>query len=257
MRLNRWMLAGLLFCLACSGASAEKFDRGFSLKNPPIFVPKGHLLFGGTVSYRDYQFFDYKFVVLDNLDGKGYMMNVSPYVSYFFADNLAAGARFAYKRSMIQLDEADLSLGDGMSFGVRDYYSIQHTYYGAATFRSYLPLGESRRFGLFNELQLVAGAGQSKILTGKGETLSGTFQHILELGLQVVPGVCVFVTNEMAVEASVGIMGLRYKKVSQLTNQVFEGSFQTSSADFKVDIFSINIGVSFFIPVSRTRIADK
>ena len=65
----------------------------------------------------------------------------------------------------------------------------------------------------------------------------------------MIPGIAVFVTNEMCVEASVGILGLEWKRISQTTNQVYEGSYETSKANFKLNLLSINIGVNFVLPV--------
>lgn len=244
-----YVLVVALSLLATTNSSAQKFDRGISFKDATVFVPKGQMLVGGTISYNDYKFYDYKILILDNFASSGYSLSVSPYISYFFANNLAAGARFAYKRSLIKLDKAKLSLTPDMAFEFNDIYNLQHTYYAGATFRNYISLGNSLRFGLFNEVRLTIGAGQGKMVSGKGENITGTFQKVLELGLDLVPGIIVFVSNEVAVEASVGVMGLKYKKVGQLTNQVLEGSFEKSAANFKIDIFSINIGISFYLPL--------
>ncbi len=243
------ILVFVIFITSISITSyGQKFDRGIDIKNAPVFIPKGSLEFGGTISYKDYKFFDYKFLVLEDLNASGFSLKASPYISFFFGDNLAAGAKFVYKRSLIKLDNASLNINEDLGLEIKDFYNLAHTYYGALTFRNYISLGNSMRFGFFNEIALTAGAGQSKLISGKGEELVGTFQNIFELGIGVVPGLIAFVTNDLAVEVSVGIMGLNYKKVTQLTNQVIEGSYETSSADFKIDLFSINIGVSFVIP---------
>ena len=42
------------------------------------------------------------------------------------------------------------------------------------------------------------------------------------------------------------VLGFSYKKYSQTRDRIYEGSFEHSGVDFKVDIFSINIGVSFY-----------
>ena len=62
----------------------------------------------------------------------------------------------------------------------------------------------------------------------------------------IIPGFTVFIANEVAVEASVNVLGFSYKKYSQTRDRIYEGSFEHSGVDFKVDIFSINIGVSFY-----------
>lgn len=172
---------------------------------------------------------------------------------------MAVGVRFSYERTLGRIDETSLSLGPDLSFGISDFYMLQHTYYGSLSYRYYIPLGKSKVFGLFSDISLNFGAGQGKMMNGAGESLTGTYQNILDIGIDVVPGIAVFVTNEMSVEASVGILGLEWKRISQTTNQVYEGSYETSKANFKLNLLSINIGVNFVLPVGKDRSgsADK
>lgn len=249
MKKRLLLLSILCFCLTGVSAFAQRMDRGLSMNDLPQFITKGNLMLGGTVSYRDFKSFDYKFLLLTNMNVSGYTFKVSPYISYFFRDNMAAGAKFAYERSLVKVDKASLNISPDLGLEVADIYSLGHTYSGSITYRYYIPLGKSKIFGLFSELDLDFGFGQSKLVTGKGENLTGTYQQSFDIGLGLVPGVVAFVSNDVAVEASIGIMGLKYSRVKQFTNQVIEGSYETSSANFKVNLFSINIGISFLIPV--------
>ncbi len=238
--------------LADAGA-AGKFDRGLGFKDAPVFMPKGQLMFGGSVSYRDYNFYDYKFIILDNMNISAYTLAATPYVYYSFAKNMAVGVKFSYQRTLGRIDETSLSLSPDLSFGISDFYMLQHTYYGSLSYRYYIPLGRSKVFGLFSDISLNFGAGQGKTVNGKGESMTGTFQNILDLGIDVIPGIVVFVTNEMSVEASVGILGLEWKRIDQTTNQVYQGRYETSKANFKLNLLSINIGVNFVLPVGRDK----
>ena len=234
-----------ILLLGCLTAHGQRFDRGI---NKSIFVPKGQWLTGGSFSYTELGMDDYKLVVMDNMNGEGYTLSVSPFLGYFVGNNTAIGARFSYQRSLIRINSIDLDLGDDLTFNVKDYYNLQHLYTGTIMMRNYVNLGESKRFGLFNELRLTAGGGQGKILSGKGDSFTGTYQNIYEYQLGLAPGMAAFITNEVAVEVSVGVLGYKYRKVKQFTDQTTEGSFTKSSANFKIDIFSISLGVAFYIP---------
>ncbi len=207
--------------------------------------------FGGNFSYSDYGLSDYKFLILDNLQAEAYTMNLSPFVGFAVADNVGIGGRFSYRRTLIKLDNIDLSLGEDLSFGVQDFYSLQHTYYGTLLMRNYLNLGESKRFGLFNEVQFTAGGGQGKILSGTGEELTGTYQQITELQLGLAPGLAAFITNDLAVEVSVGVLGLNYTQIRQVTDQIYEGNYTRSSANFRINLFSITLGMSLYLPLGK------
>ena len=236
--------------LADAGA-AKKFDRGLGFKDAPVFMPRGQLMFGGTVSYTDFNFYDYKFLILNDMNINAYTLAATPYIYYSFAKNMAVGVKFSYQRTLGRIDETELSLTPDLSFGISNWYMLQHTYYGSLSYRYYIPLGRSKVFGLFSDISLNFGAGQGKTISGTGDAVTGTYQNILDVGIDVIPGIAVFVTNEMSVEASVGILGLEWKRISQTTNQVYEGSYETSKANFKLSLLSINIGVNFVLPVGK------
>lgn len=246
----------LVALMVSIGAEAQKFDRGISLTEGPMFMPKGQMIFGGTVSYQDYKFYDFDFLILDEMNLSAFTFKVSPNVYYSFAKNMAVGVRFSYKRTMAKIDAATLAISSDIAFSINDFYSIQHTYYGSLAYRYYMPIGSSKRFGLFADIMLSGGAGQGKIVSGTGADVTGTFQDILELGIDVVPGIVVFMSNEVSVEASVGILGLTYKKISQTKNQIYEGMYETSSANFKINFLSIGLGVNFVIPISKEKLVE-
>ena len=139
-----FLLAVLLTASPLPSAAAEKFDRGMNHREAPVFMPKGHLMFGGTVSYRDYNFYDYTFLVLDDMNINAYTLSVAPNVYYTFAKNMAVGVKFSYKRTLARVNETNLSLSDDLSFGISDFYTLQHTYYGSVSYRYYIPIGKSR-----------------------------------------------------------------------------------------------------------------
>lgn len=249
-KLKLLFLFGALLFLSAAGSElhAQKFDRGIVNQ---VFVPKGQWLVGGAFSYSQFNMADYNFLILNNMDLNGYTLDINPFVGYFIKDNMAVGVRFGYNRSSANIDRLDLTLFDDLGANIKDYSYVQHIYSGTVMMRNYLSIGEKKRFGLFNEVRLTAGGGQGKFVSGKGEALTGTYQNIYEFQLGLAPGLVAFVTNSIAVEASVGIMGLQYKKVVQTKDQVYEGTYDTSGLNFKFDIFSINLGISFYISSNK------
>lgn len=235
----------LLFLLLPYIVQAQEFDRNIQLAT---FVPKGQWLWGGAFSYNQATSDSYDFLMLSNINGTYYNFKVVPYVGYFIKDNMCIGGKFSYNRSLVRFDNLDLDLGDDLDLdmSIKDYYSLSHVYSGAIILRNYMSLGKSKRFGLYNELKAAVGGGQGKLLSGKGENLSGTYQNIFEVEVGMVPGIIAFITNNAAIEASVNVLGFKYKKYNQIKNQIEKGSLENSSLSLKVDLFSINIGMSFY-----------
>ena len=218
----------------------KRMDRGIVNHT---FIPKGMWLTGVNISYYEESTDDYDFLILKDWKGSAYNLNVSPFFCYFIKDNLAIGGRFAYRNTTVNIGNLDISLGDDLSFGIKDAKIKDDTYLGSFFFRSYIGLDQGRRFGLFNETHLTVGSGKSRLMSGKEEALTDTHQRSTELQLGIQPGLGVFVTNEMHIEVSVGVAGLKYKHIRQITNGTETGSRYNSGMDFKLNILNIRLGI--------------
>lgn len=221
--------------------------RGLTSKSNE-FVPKGQWIFGGSVSYSTHTNDNYDFLVVEGMNSEGYTVRVAPFIAYSLSNNMAIGARFIYSRTLLKVDDAAVSMGDpdtGVNLSVDGYYVLRHSYEGAVIWRNYIPLGRSKRFAIFTDIQLSAGGIQGKY--AEGQPVRGTFERGYSLGLGVTPGLVAFATNNMAFEISVGVMGINYSSIEQVHNQVTMGNRSTSNMNFKVNILSIGLGVAFYL----------
>lgn len=268
----------LLIC-GVSALSAEtetekpKFNRGIE-RATSCFIPKGTLGAGVSFAYNNFNIgnshgdsgYALLFSVVKDVNAYMQTWSVSPYASYFIRDNLALGARFNYGRTSLSLGGANLALSESMSFGISDYNYFKQAYEGALTARYYMAIANSKRFGMFVELRATGGYGQSEtyrwqeiltpgsnLPTGEYEKV-GTYQDLYNFEIGLVPGLAVFVTNEVALEVSVGVLGLSYEKAVQTTNQVNVSVMENSGANFKINLFSIGLGLSYYIPVKSSKI---
>lgn len=211
------------------------------------FIPKGQWIGGVSVSYSQSNQNNYQFLIIENLNGDTYTFKVSPMLMFAFKDNLAAGGRFAYSRSRTRLENADIVLDSETGYNVENLYNITHSYTGTGAFRQYLSLGDNTRFGLFNEVQLAVGGGQSKICSGSGTDFTGTYSRHLSLDVGLAPGLIVFLNNYSALEVNVGVLGFNYTGSRFITDRVHVANMRHSSANFKINLFSITFGVAFYI----------
>lgn len=239
-------------------SKAKTFDRGVGKMNS-VFIPKGYIGGGLSFSYKTLDLgngtddvgYSMLFSLLSGIKGDMHTLGIAPSVSYFIADNLSVGARFDYDRTSLNVGNLGLSLGDLASLAISDYGFLKNMYSAAVTCRYYMPIANSRRIAMFGEVQLGGDFGQSLTFSEDGGNKYGTFQHIYGAGLNVVPGLCVFATNEVCVEVAVGILGINYQYVKQETNKVDVSVMQQSGANFKINPLSISLGMSFYIPVMK------
>ena len=239
------MLAlAIAFTLPQKARAQEEFKRDIEQIS---FVPKGQWITGVSVSYTQSSQDNYQFLVVENLNGDAYTFKVSPMVMYAFKDNLAAGGRVAYSRQRVKLDQADVVLGEDTNYNVDHLYSISHSYSVAGAFRNYISLGNSTRFGIFNEVQLQLGGGQSKVTTGRGESLTGTYERNFQASVGVMPGLVCFLSNYSAVEVNIGVLGFNYRHTKSIKDQIYVSHRKTQSANFKINLFSISFGAAFYL----------
>ena len=213
-----------------------------------LFVPKGQWVFGGTASYSTHTNQSYQFLVIEGINSTGYTFKVSPMIAYAFRNNMALGGRFIYSRTLLKLDKADLNLGgedSDLNFELNDCYSLQQSYSVAMIWRQYIPLGRNKRFALYNEMSLAGGGSQARF--ANDSPVKGTYQKGYSLSLGISPGIIAFATNNMAVEVNVGVMGITYDHTEQVHNQVTVGERNISQMNFKINIFSIGLGVAFYL----------
>lgn len=222
----------------------QRIDREIQTS---VFIPKGTWMAGGTVSYSEHDESNLNYLVLKDVEGEGYDFSVSPYFGYFFRNNIAIGGRFAYKRNYLDLGNFDLNLGEDFNISLKDIYYLEHKYEASMFVRTYMPIGKSKIFGLFNEARITYGYGTGKNSTGSGTEYDGTYQTVQNMQIGFAPGMTAFITDWSAVEVSVGVMGFDFKWIDQETNQIETGKQRVSSGNFKINLFSINIGMTFYL----------
>lgn len=240
-----------------------EFDRGITMSTS-TFIPKGTFGTGITFSYNTMDLGQaendpgYSLLSLvTGIKGDMYSFGVAPNVSYFLLDNLAVGLRFDYDRTQLNLGNAGLSVGDMLSLQISDYHYLSHSYTTSATCRYYMPFGSSKRFAMFAEGRLTGGFGQSVMYRMDQGDKFGTYQKSMKFSLDIVPGLSAFVTNNVALEVSIGVLGINYKRVTQITNQVDTSVMQNSGASFKLNLFSVSMGISIYLPTRLYLIKDN
>lgn len=212
-----------------------------------VFVPKGQWMVGGQIAWNQWNNDNLNYLVLKDINFEGYTFSTGPYLGYFFANNMAVGTRFSYHRYYLNLGEFDLNLGEDFNIGMKDLYYLQHNYETTMFLRSYLPLGKSKIFGLFGELQLNYTYSEGKNSTGIDDTYTATYESVNNIEIGLAGGMVVFITDYMAAEVMLNVGGYRFKWGHQNTNNIEEGKLNSSGANFRINLFSIKFGVTYYL----------
>ncbi len=230
--------------LSLSSTAQEQFVRGLEQYS---FIPRGQWITGVSVSYSQSNSSNYQFLVIEGLNSDSYTFKLSPMVMYCFKDNLAAGGRMAYKRTLMKVDKAKFVLASDTDYSIDNLYSLSHSYSGMAAFRNYISFGDNKRFGMFNEVQFQLGGSQSKLCNGSGDDVTGTYERSFDLDIGLAPGMIMFLNNYSAIEVNVGVLGFSYTNTKSTTDQIYVARRNYQTANFKVNLFSITFGVAFYL----------
>ena len=212
-----------------------------------LFIPKGQWMVGGQMGWNQWNNENLNYLLLKDINFQGHTFSAGPYLGYFFTKNMAVGARFSYKRNYFDVGSIGINLGDDLTFGLQNFAYLQHNYNSTIFLRSYIPIGESKIFGLFGECQLNYTFSEGKNGMGKDEMFTGVYESVNSLGIGLAGGLVVFLTDFAAAEVMLNVGGYDLKWGGQTINNMEEGSLNSSGADFRIDLFSIKFGLTFYL----------
>lgn len=222
-----------------------RYDRG--LYNF-LFIPKGQWSFGLSASYGELNTDDVQVLsILKDVDFKGKIYSIQPTVAYFFRNNQSVGLKLTYSRGTADLANLALDFDDDINFTLKDVSYYTESYVLGAFYRNYVGLGRSKRFGIFNEVDLSFQSGASRFNRLYNDEPKSTKTTVTQASLNFSPGVAVFIQDNVAFNVSFGVFGLKWRKEHQLTDGVDEGTRFSSGANFRFNIFNINFGLMVVI----------
>ncbi len=225
----------------------QKMDRGIDMSSQPTFIPQGTWMVGGGATYSIQDSDNANILIISGVNSSGYSVSLTPAFCYMLKDNLGVGMRVGYKRSNFILDSAELSLGDIADLQFSNYHKLSQSFELQGIGRYYIPIGSLKRIGLFTEVQLAYSFGQGKVLDGRENAINGTYEVNNALGLNLCPGFIAFVTDKLAIDVNVNMLGLQFDWTKQTHNQIETGKRNTSLINFKVNLLAIGFSLYYYI----------
>ena len=228
--------------------TSRRIDREIN-RNKYVF--KGETMLGLTASYGTFDTEDADmFPVFENIDVKGTVATVNPFIGYFYRDNNCIGVRFGYSHLKGGLENLGINLGPlndlGLSIPNIDLASDR---FSAGLFhRSYISLDDRGRFGVFGEFEGMFSWGDNHFSFSSGDTMKKTVSDNMNLKLTFSPGVAVYAFPNVCMTLSFGLGGFTYNYIRQyddLGHQTGERHF--SKLNFRLNIADIRLGMNVHI----------
>ena len=184
---------------------------------------------------------------LKDFNFKGSMFSLSPSVSYFVRHNMAVGMKLGYSRNKFTLGSLSVDIDDDMNFSLRDVDYHTEDYSASVFLRRYIGLDNSRRFAIYNDVELKFSSGNGTFTRLYNDEPKETRTLTTKASLNFSPGVCVFIQEYVSFNISFGVFGVNYTRETQRTDGVNEGSRSGLGASFKFNLLNLNMGVAVHI----------
>lgn len=226
-------------------SEGARVDRGIYQY---LFIPKGQVLAGATLSYAHLDSDDSQFMLMiDGLQAEGSMTRISPFIGVSYAKNQVLGARFAYQTTRGKVDNVSLQAGDNedYTFTLSNVNLLQRSYAGALFHRAYLGLDLRGRFALFNETRVEFSFGRNTF--SYGENALNQYTKNRQVGVTFHPGVAVCIMNNVSMHASVGIGGVRLSDSRVYNGAEMIGKRTAMNANFRINLTDISLGITLHL----------
>lgn len=225
--------------------TSRRFDREI---NKGLFVYKGETMMGLTVSYGTLSSEDADmFPVFENINLKGNVTTVNPFIGYFYRNNKCFGVRFGYSHLSGTLDTFDINLGDSNDVDLDiPWLDLSSERFSFGVFhRSYVALDERGRFGLFAEMELSFATGENNFSYKSGEDFKFTNSENSTIKVWFNPGIAVYAFPNVCATLSFGLGGFKYTSTRQFDEQgVQVGSRHYSKMNFRLNLADIRFGMT-------------
>lgn len=212
------------------------------------FVFKGEILCGLTISYGTLSTEDADmFPVFENIGLSGNITTVNPFAGYFYRDNNCIGVRLGYTHISGKLNSFDINLGEQNDLDIEiPWLDLKSNRYSIGLFhRSYVPIDEKSRFGVFGEFELALTMGDNIFAYKSGESNKRTKSENTSVKIWFNPGVAVYAFPNVCATISFGLGGFKYSHIRQFDPQGNEvGSRRYSKMNFRLNIADIKIGMT-------------
>lgn len=203
-----------------------------------LIIPKRDWQIGMAASYVNLSADNSELLLLLN-NSSAYLSlaRLSVNGAFAYTDNHAVGVRLQYTNGNCSVDAATLDLLGNFSYDVKDVRAKTYSYGGSVFNRSYVGLDSRGRVGVF----LDTGIGYTK---SRSDISTSSYTVNNKVSLSLSPGVVYFPMNTISVFAFISLADISYNNSKGYSGGEFTGERNFFRAQARLDLFSINFGLS-------------
>ena len=228
--------------------TSRRIDREIN-KNKYVF--RGETLLGLTASYGTLTSEDADmFPIFDDIDLRGAVASVNPFIGYFYRDNNCVGIRLGYTHISCHLDNLGMDLGGllDMDFSIPQLSLASDRYSAGLFHRSYVALDDRGRFGVFGEFEAMATWGSNYFEYSTDDSHRKTMSDIVNVKLIFSPGVSVYAFPNVCATLSFGLGGFKYNYIRQNDGKGGKtGERHFSKLNFRLNLADIRLGLNIHL----------
>lgn len=243
--MKRYIILAVLFLWGATASAVSPAIRRYDDTDRPVIAAKRSWSIGGNAAFSAHSNSNYSFSALEGVNSLGFRLNASPQVCWFFKNNLGAGIKASYGRSMLSIGDASAELGT-LSLGLKDYNTVREDLSVTTFMRCFIPVGDSRRVAFHIDAGLQCRTGKVKKSEEHTGAVRGSWLSSWKGALVIDPGITVFIGKSTAVWAGVGLAEISRNRREEVHNQVSEGSIGSFSASLLPDLAGLSIGIDFY-----------
>ena len=227
--------------------TSKRIDREI---NKNVFAYKGEWALGLTASYGTLSSDNSDiFAVLENINASGSVTSISPFVSYFVANNTSVGLRLGYSHINGTMDNMDVNLGEENDVDITiPWIDLGSKSYKASVFmRNYVPIDAAGRFGVFSEIEASYAFAENTFAyrSDSDDPMHYTDSESSTVKLWFNPGVAVYMFPNVCATVSFGMGGFKYTSVKQYDDKGEQtGSRTSSNLRFRLNVADIHFGLN-------------
>lgn len=170
---------------------------------------------------------------------QSFTIRVDP--GYAIKENLGIGLGFLYGNT------EEISMQQASDGAISDVKLAERRFAFRPYIKNFIPLGTSNRFYIIIPTEIQIGYGSQLKEVTTNQLLSRTYSNTVYYGLEMRPGMLVFVHKNFGFEVNVGAFGLSNSVSKGTATNLPDSKVVNNDLNLKINLFELALGFSVYL----------